>query len=570
MASNIKGEVRRAQLITTYGVGALVALEDESFIVRGIDQWPVDGPNLQQPRLERALQVPGFALPPASENHQDIPVARFPRWYSCPSCHRLDDHRKLATFASNKCNKCDVAMIPSRFVIACENGHIDDFPYMRWVHRGAPDPKRDHQLSIDSTGMTASLRSIRIECVCGEIATMEDSFSRTALRGIAACLGRRPWLAGSADGHCDRSPRTIQRGASNVWFASTRSALSIPPWSEAAFKAMNQYWGALKAVPADALAATIEGMQLAPRTGYAVEDLVEAVRQRRRDETDGGSIDPAAMRAQEYQALYRGAPDTPANSDFVCVKGELGSYGSRWFDRVMLAKRLREVRALVGFTRLFPSGPENTAQRAPLFVDDPGWLPAIEVRGEGVFLSLDVSRLSEWERLPSVSARAGIVNQRYVRRFEGSGHPPDRAITPRLLLTHTLAHVLINQWALESGYPTASLRERLFVGEDHAGILVYTATSDSAGSLGGVVAQAESDRLDATLSEAIARAGWCSSDPICIESEAAGADSLNLAACHACLLLPEVSCEERNVLLDRALLIGAPDAPDVGFLVAGA
>ncbi len=392
---------------------------------------------------------------------------------------------------------------------------------------------------------------------------MEDAFSRHALSGIVRCFGQRPWLKDD-DGACDSPPRTIQRGASNVWFASTRSALSIPPWSKAAFKAINSYWAVLRVVPLDALAATIAGMGLAEKAGYSVRDLVDAVKLRRGD--DGGNrLDAKTLRSQEYDALVHGAPDTPQNPDFVCTEGEVGSFARRWFDRVMLVRRLREVRVLESFTRLLPPGPGDDARRAPIFVDDPGWRPAIEVRGEGVFLRLDSDHVRNWEARPDVGSRVKTIDDRYAARFLGTGVRPDRDITARLVLTHTMAHALINQWALDSGYPAASLRERLFVDDEYAAILLYTATSDSAGSLGGIVAQAEKDLLDQTLREAISQAGWCSSDPVCIESEAAGADSLNLAACHACLLLPEVSCDERNVLLDRALLVGTPEEPRIGF-----
>jgi hypothetical protein len=114
---------------------------------------------------------------------------------------------------------------------------------------------------------------------------------------------------------------------------------------------------------------------------------------------------------------------------------------------------------------------------------------------------------------------------------------------------------LINEWSLDGGYPAAALRERLYAYENMAGVLIYTATSDSAGSLGGLVAQGEIDSLASSLPAAFERAGWCSNDPLCMESEASGADSVNLAACHACVLLPETSCETNNSFLDRALLV---------------
>jgi hypothetical protein len=232
----------------------------------------------------------------------------------------------------------------------------------------------------------------------------------------------------------------------------------------------------------------------------------------------------------------------------------------------MLVKRLREVRALESFTRLLPPSPADARERrSPLSAERTGWLPGIEVTGEGIFLHLREDDLRLWEERPAVRERAASLNDYYRRSFLEREKDPDRVITARLVLVHTLAHVLINEWSLECGYPSSSLRERLYVSADMAGLLVYTATSDSAGSLGGLIAQAEEGRLDDTLLQALARSAWCSSDPLCIEADASGVDSLNLAACHACLLLPEVCCEERNLLLDRGLLVGVPEAAEIGY-----
>lgn len=560
----IKGTVRRSQLITTYGVGAVVAVEDESFIVRGIDQWGIDAPEFHEPRLQRALGVAGFARPPASDESPDVPVARFPTWYSCPTCHRLASHARLTDYQSNTCNDCGAILIPSRFVIACPKGHITDFPYDRWVHAGHTKSGDQHDLALSTAGSSASLRSVVISCTCGLSVTMDGAFDRGALDGIAQCFGRRPWLS-EDDSHCDQKPRTLQRGSSNVWFAATRSALSIPPWSDTVFKLIRGQWPALSAIPEAALPATVEAMGLDKRSGFSVEQLVRAIRRARGLET-GDPTDDQGFRREEYEALLNGSPDDQSE-EFVCVPGALGPVGSRWFGKVMLAKRLREVRALEYFTRLTPpSAALPIDHRAPLYVTEMSWLPAIEVTGEGVFLTLDEARLRRWESQQIAKDRAKKVDEQYRKAFLDAGRQPDRTITARLLLVHSLAHTLINQWALESGYPAASLRERLFVFDDAAALLIYTATSDSAGSLGGVVGQARPERLDPTLTAAAEAAGWCSSDPICIEALASGVDSLNLAACHACLLLPEVSCEERNVLLDRATLIGDPEHPGTGYL----
>lgn len=566
MANQTRGSVRRSQLITTYGVGALVAIEEESFMVAGIDRWQVNDPNIHEPRLERLLNVRGFVLPPATENGRDIPVFRFPLWCSCPVCFRLDQHRFFTTFDKNRCANCNVNLVPSRFVVCCNRGHIDDFPYFAWVHAGGRGSGTEHELTIQAGGTSASLRDIVISCKCGLSKSLEGAFGKAALKEIGyGCTGNRPWLGGAPE-QCIETPRTLQRGASNVWFPTVYSSISIPPWSEGAFKILNRYWSALQYAPDDALAQIIGGMGIAKGTPYSVDDLVLAIQQRKSGEGSSTSQGDG-LRWQEYEALVKGKAETGPDQEFVCISAGGGNdVATDWFERVMIVKRLREVRALQSFTRVIPPMPGDPPERrSPICQSSPGWLPAIEVRGEGVFLVLNAARLQTWEADSEVVQRAARVNSNYLRRTQALGSVPTRVITPRFLLIHTLAHVLINQWALDCGYPAASLRERLYVSERMAGLLIYTATSDSAGSLGGVVAQAGPGRLDEALIEGINRASWCSSDPLCIESDATGVDALNLAACHACTLLPEVSCEEMNLFLDRAMLVGLPVNPQLGF-----
>lgn len=561
----IKGQVRRSQLVTTYGVGSIVALGDESFMVTGIDRWPSGDLDLHEPRLERRLGVAGFRQPPAREDRPDVPVVRYPRWYSCPKCRRLANHRTLAgAFDSNQCAQCARTLVPSRFVVVCGKGHIGDFPYMRWVHEGKAAEGSEHELYIEAAGATAGLRDIVVTCRCGKRRTMDGAFDKNAFQKIASCRGERPWLQAPAE-ECGTVIRALQRGASNVWFGSLRSAISIPPWSEAAFQLLNAHWSILRAIPENAIRGTIENLKLA-REGFSVDDLVQAVADRKSLEgidTEQSSVTEEEFRRQEFEALSRGQPEASGQQQFVAVAGEVPPDLRPWFSQVMKVKRLREVRALEGFTRLLPPG--LGADIAPLSVEPELWLPAIEVKGEGIFLVFDEDRLSSWAKTEGARERAVWINARYVERAQAWGHQVDRTITPRLAAVHTFSHALINQLALEAGYPAASLRERLFVFDDAAGVLVYTATTDSAGSLGGVIAQAEPARLVGSVREAIGRYSWCSSDPVCIETTAAGADALNLAACHACALLPETSCEEMNALLDRGLLVGTPEDSAIGL-----
>ncbi|MFJ1543563.1 DrmB family protein [Streptomyces sp. NPDC088246] len=591
------GEIRRAQLITTYGVGAMIAVENESFLVRGIDSWDVsEAPFISEPRLAWQLGVSGFRMPPAPDPdsaRDGVRAVRFPEMYSCPHCHRLQPFRKFnSPVGRAECSTCQESLVPSRFVIACTHGHLEDFPYWKWVHRGnrTPSGACGGQLSFQADGSTASLRAVLIGCSCGvEKVSMEGSFRRQALRDLGIrCSGRRPWLKDAPAESCQEPPRTLQRGSSSVWFPVMHSALSIPPWSQGIAKLVAPFYDRFKEEdPASIKAYVRIGKLLLHHPKYTEDDVVAEVERRRAAETaaaEQADDTEAAKRAGDYRRkLYEGEyrslskphpEDAEEEQEFVCeppttpIDALRSSHG---LTQVMLVKRLREVRALQSFRRVDePSPADSQLRQAAISQTKPNWLPAFEVSGEGVFLRLDPERLRIWEEQPEQVARATRIRENHERLLSARAGDSDKPVppspaTPRFLLLHALAHTLINEWSLDGGYPAASLRERLYSDEDMAGVLIYTATSDSAGSLGGVVAQGEPDRLAASLRAALHRASWCSNDPLCMESEASGADSLNMAACHACLLLPETSCENNNILLDRAALVGTPDGRVPGF-----
>ena len=143
-----------------------------------------------------------------------------------------------------------------------------------------------------------------------------------------------------------------------------------------------------------------------------------------------------------------------------------------------------------------------------------------------------------------------------------------KLITPKHVLIHTFAHLLINQLVYDCGYGSASLRERIYSADGEnpmSGVLIYTAAGDSEGTMGGLVRMGQPGYLETVVAKALEKARWCSSDPVCIESHGQGPDSCNLGACHSCALLPETSCEEQNRLLDRGVVIGTIDSPDAGF-----
>ncbi|MUN38549.1 DUF1998 domain-containing protein [Actinomadura sp. NEAU-AAG5] len=592
-------------MITTYGVGSMVAIGDQSYIISGLDTWNVDGSEaIYEPRLERWLGVQGFQPPPAANppSGDGVRVRLFPEFYSCANCHDLKQFRKFGSpRGKSQCGACEKPLTPSRFVIACENGHLDDFPYFDWVHKrtdaaGSSQTSR-HDLSLHSTGRTASLRSVVIRCSCQKEASLEGAFGRRALQNLGIkCQGNRPWLGrGAEQAGCEATPRTLQRGSSAAWFPINRSALSIPPWSETLQKRIHPHYKMLKTlleqqVGDDVAMEVIKGSGILPGSNFTPQEVLEAVRRRWRLE-ESEQPDPhghemfesaSRLRREEYEKLTYGTATVDRGDDFECTKPpeDPDSPLPIGVGRTMQVQRLREVRALESFTRVEAPDPATVEHRkAAVARAATGWLPAIEVSGEGVFLTLDMQRLHDWETREEVLLRANRIRDNHTaalrrRAMATAGSDEikkiESPVSARYLLLHTLGHALINEWSLEAGYPAASLRERLYVSGEMAGLLIYTATSDSAGSLGGVVAQGEYKRIRESLKSAMNRVSWCSQDPPCMETDTGGVDGLNLAACYACVLLPETSCEVNNIFLDRAMLIGASEDDSMGYFTSGA
>ncbi|WP_136609322.1 DUF1998 domain-containing protein [Sinomonas albida] len=568
-------KVRRSQLLSTYGVGGLLPDENASFMVASLDQW--DQGHLTpvpEPRLARALNVAALYLPSASKKTGSVSVIRFPFIQSCSKCGRLGDLARLkSAWNDPKCGFCkSPTLTPSRLIVICQDGHIDDFPYHYWVHAEyySPDPGA-HLLELKAQGRTSSLGDMVVSCSCGRKRSLADAFFPNAF-GPMRCNGRRPWLGGAkfTEKNCDKKPRATQRGASNVWFPSIASVISIPPYSEALSKAVAADAGFL----ADPEALTPEGRVLittaAKKYGgkYSEEEIIAEIKRLFHND-DSGTANTAQLKKQEFAALVEGREDGPGR-DFVCLPVDVDPSLYPLVTGVRRVTRLREVRALFGFSRLTaPSEDNPEVKTSPLSPEDHKvpWLPAIENIGEGIFIALDRDRLEEWSRQEFVQGRLEQLTANAKAAAAQRKQQPAPVDIIKVAV-HTLAHVLIDQLSMDAGYPTSSIRERLYVDDDSAGVLLFTASADSAGSLGGLAAQADTSTLANVFREGLQRLSWCSADPVCIESTGAGTDGRNLAACHNCVYLPETSCEGFNGGLDRGLLFGTPGSRDQGLFDA--
>ncbi len=582
-------------------------------------------------RLERELGVQYFGLPPdyrvrrwdagarvAPNTQLTIPFLRFPQWHVCPRCQRLE-RTSLVTRELPRCLACaerperrwktGPAMVQVRFIALCDRGHIQDFPWREWVH-AAVRPTCERPMRLVSTG-GASLAAIRIECDCGKKRTLEQiteadppgngmasngspqSPSSYLTRNLEPgaeylCEGLCTWLGEGATRNCDRPLRGSLRGATNVYYGVIRSAIYLPRGGSDVPSGLMDL---LENPPISGLISLLENLgqppepavlrgQHGPLLRTFTDSEIRLALQRLKDPPSGGDIlvgihddQETAFRRAEH-AILRTTRDEEQLLTVPQVIEDYSRHLSSVFARITLVPKLRETRAFAGFTRVFPENVQTLEERkAMLWRTEPAaqWLPAYIVFGEGIYLELDEGLLQQWEARLDVIARVGALANHF-RSVHQRRHLRARHISARLVLLHTLSHLLMNQLTFECGYSSASLRERLYVSSDRtapmAGLLIYTAAGDAEGTMGGLVRMGKPGNLEPVIERSIQNAGWCSADPVCMELGELGGqgpDSCNLAACHNCALAPETSCEEFNRFLDRALVIGTLQRPDLGF-----
>jgi len=593
---------------------------------------------LEEWRLQAELRVSHFRLPPDWRTQRryggdipnlklPVPYQRFPMWNFCPACKQLDQ-LPLSTRGRAKCENPEhsargsgrspfVAQVP--FVAICEYGHLQDFPWREWVH-AALNPTCRLKMSLISTG-GASLSAQSVSCECKKSRNLSgitdasvasnSSPARTTLSATLApdegeylCHGATPWHGDSDGRGCGRQLRGSLRAASNLYYAMVKSSIYLPREKANVPEKLIQV---LDNPPLSTLIKTLQDANALDRLGpeilrgqqrellksYGDEQINEALQiiggtsGRVRAEIEAEQMgtgseaqisDETEFRRPEYEILR----DELRSMDLEIRSSNLEQYEpkvAQYFSKLMLIDKLRETRALYGFNRIYAESDFSLTDRKSMLWKRQlswrdTWLPAYVVHGEGIFLEFDEEKISNWERSPRVTERV----QRLVTNYSNarqSRQLRSREITPRFVLLHTIAHMIINQLTFECGYSSAALRERLYISDGDnpmSGILIYTAAGDAEGTMGGLVRMGKPDYFDSALLAAIEAARWCSADPVCMEigQSGQGPDSCNLAACHSCALVPETACEEFNRFLDRGLVIGTFKNPEIGFLSQGA
>ena len=607
MAYSLK-PIRRTQLISPWGVGSIVPFpEDESLMIAGLDMWTFGNNKkeflINDERLQKRLGVrelrrpPDFRDPDSDKTNAliKIPAVRFPRWQYCPFCGTMSKSSYYS--AQEKCDgfvwphgrscagkKYRRKLIPERFIVVCADGHVDDFPVMEWVHNNPKNLKPIEatcRLRRSTGGVSASLTGVFYECKCGAKRSMAGATTEGALTKIGyKCKSSKPWLGIEIDMEypCVKPVKVVQRGGSNVWFGDVRSSIYIPIDATSAsrriIKVLDDTFDMIysRRVNGEISRDLID--VIAQTKNVDPEELFEAVLRRvnnMESEEVTEEMSEEAYRLAEYNVLVKNSGGD--KMAFHSKNYPINNYHPiihKFFNSISLVPKLRETRAFIGFSRLQPNDGQSIKEKKEMLrLGDNDWLPAVEVYGEGLFFEFNDESLSNWASQSDVIARIQQLSRPYNAMLERRNSKACQ-LNPKYVLIHTFAHILINQLSFECGYGSSSIRERIYCDkgeEEHSmcGVLIYTASGDAEGSLGGLVRQGLPDRIEDTILAAIMGAKWCSSDPVCIQSLGQGPDSCNLSACHNCALLPETCCENGNRLLDRALIVGTLETSNIGF-----
>ncbi len=587
------GTQRPSVFMFTAGIGGLLDLPHMTVIVDGLNRWDITHTRVvEENRLLDAVRhrlgdrVSQMRTPPHLPEDDDplgpwarvgVPVTPFPRWLRCTRCGRLGTmdsgsfhldfkpvNTELTQFRHSHCPRRgrgkEPRAIAARFVFACDSGHLDDFPFDYFVH-GPAGTCAQPGYTMEDFGQGLS-PTVKVTCTgCAQERFMMASFGESANRHLPACRGRNPHLGTFDQRPCPATPRAMVLGASNLWFPQVLTSLYLPDAGGDLATLVRDNWTHLHDLQTEReISLVLRDPALHALAAFPAADVLAAITARR-DPTAQAVADPDLKKPEwdAFTAPIKGL--APGDADFRLRPVDPPA-SHPVVQRVILVDRLREAKAFVGFTRIGPYDPETQGgpQPGPLTRGALTWVPAVEGRGEGIFLQLNADAVAAWEDRVRSGGTLDALILANRQRNTNLGRPDDSGwIGERGVLLHTLSHMLIRQLALDCGYSAASLSERVYAGtadQPQQGVLIYTTAADTEGTLGGLVALGEPPNLDRLLSAALSHALYCTADPLCAENQpTADTGALNGAACHLCTFTAETTCEYNNRFLDRRMLV---------------
>jgi hypothetical protein len=583
----------------------MVDLPNHAVIVGGLEYWKGDRERVYEDRLEgwlrQRLEAPDLKMfaPPVDTGdlgagRSGVDVFLFPGWFlgQVDETWRAPDGRVYRTRPMVPWHRLTKGryhdrerklkpVVPVRFVQACVRGHISDVDWYAFVRR---DFKADRtgELWLDEGGAGNDFAEIYVRDESRGNARRPLSEAMVPNSWVlGGCGGHAPWLGPRVHERCDRPNRLLTRSASNAYFAHSMSVIAIPDSDEALREAVDRVYEDFLSVCESE--ADVQKERKKAKVGAALEGLSDAAVWAEVARRTGGAqplvkgIKEAEVETLLLQRESLGE-DRP-EGDFYARAHPVGDLSPRLrgrVERLVLAHRLREVSAQIGFTRFEGAFPDVDGEldldieMAPLSRER-AWVPALQNRGEGVFVSFSAAAIERWLQKPAVRARG----ERLVAGFEVWKQRKGiaKASFPGLpyVMLQSLSHLMITALSLDCGYSASSIRERVYALEKGYGILLYTGSPGAEGSLGGLVEMGKD--IGRLLERALELGRLCSNDPVCAQHDPAHVLEerfLHGAACHGCLLIAETSCEHRNEMLDRALVVPTVATPDAAFFTDGA
>lgn len=574
--SNRIGDARPSQIITTFGPGSIIDAKKDCLTITDINYWPNNGFKITDSRFASYMGVDYFMVPPTGNqfNSEDIPVVPFPDIHICTNqkCSKIfslssnlqnEKYKDSYLKYGPKCPFCGYSSYPSRFVRVCSNGHLDDFDYSAWVHKGK---KCSGNLKMFTTGYTSSLGDIIIECeLCHAKKSLSGIMNSDNNATQCTCSGKHPFRPSFISKKCTSKMFVLQRGASNVYFPVIKSAISIPPYIDSLYVKIDGKRRELNTFRsiADILPNTPEHILY---DNFFKNDCSYNEFEKALKNIESGVKDYLSIKESEYKAIINHNDPVNRKSPLIFSADEdpVPSIFVPYFSRIIRINRLREIVCLKGFTRLDAPDPEAEEQTNIVHLNSKdGWLPGVEIHGEGIFIEFDKNAINKWICNSKVSSFDKYMKKLYNDYCYRNGWTSNNSKGALYMLLHTFSHLLIKEMGDKSGYSTSSIKERIYCSNEMHGILLYTGSSDKEGSLGGLVELGKPNKIQNIIKSAFEKALICTNDPECMLNPIN--DDLNISACHACCMISETACENGNRLLNRQFVVPISEDDDIAF-----
>jgi len=584
--------LRRSQYVLTWGPGSILEGPDGPRIISDPDIGLFHRKNMQPDSFEifdermskgllnnsKIFRLPSNAELGWNEETSIYKTRSFPNWALCIThwiLHRKEDGCPMCKDPKEKYSHGAI-----RFVVACPEGHMDDVYWDFIVHLNTNGKcgKGNYPKYYLWLGGGGNLSDIKIQCPkCKESIEFGKVYSYQW-----TCSGRYPEKEPLDSPpirpyNCDSMSRIILRQSSSLRIPEIVSLFTVPP-------RYSKIHNILETQPIQTMLAFRTpnnmhefeiGLNRLKELGFLKKGNIDYILnynwniiKKALDDLQSKNkyLEYSPLLLEEYYTLINasvnGAPP---------VEDE--NHRDLWFEvplskirrikspngikfRIVPVTKLRTVIVQKGYRRLSPL---NELQDIS-FTDEKNdeWYPGVEFLGEGIFIMFDEDegRVPKIDQISAQRWKAAYSSP--VKEYQENlfrGYQDRIELHPTFVWWHTFSHLLLRILAIDSGYTSASIRERVYTeiteSGPRGGVILYT-VQPGEGTMGGLISLTE--KFERILEKSVETISSCPNDPLCNEQQFING-KYSGASCYGCLLVSETSCEHRNMWLDRHLLL---------------